>query len=281
MKVNEFISGLVREFYPTDRRELIKRQIEIVLCDFFGLERYELCLENPELGAEDIKRFKNIYRRIENGEPVEYILGNAIFYGLKLNITRDVLVPRQETEVLVEYVIKRYGSKSNVYFCELGVGSGNIAVAIAKYIDCKIVGVDISIDALKVALRNCRMHEVDNKVFLIAGSWWRPLKEIEFDAIIANPPYVSRGELECLDRSVREYEPLVALDGGEDGLDMYRVILEKAHLYLRPQGEIVFEIGWNRERPVRKLIQNTGYFHDIEVLYDGLNHPRVVIARRM
>jgi release factor glutamine methyltransferase len=221
---------------------------------------------------------EDIARRI-NGEPLQYILGEWEFYGLNFKVSQGVLIPRADTEVLVEVSLEYLKHQKLPKVLELCMGSGCISVAIAvNHKGCKVWGVDVSDIALKYARQNINMHSLQQQVFemkgnMLKGECEQTLSE-SFDLIVCNPPYISTGQLSLLDDSVKNYEPLLALDGGSDGLDFYRAFSLWLP-FLKTSGMAAFEIGFNQSEQVAKLLEEIG-MRDIFIKKDYTGVNRVV-----
>ena len=219
-----------------------------------------------------------IARRL-SGEPVAYIAESWEFYGLPMEISTDVLIPRMDTEVLVDTALEYIsGKKPDARVLDLCCGSGCIGCAIAREATgTRVVLVDNSPAALKIAKNNTRLNELNTRVNCIeANALERPPMLLgSFDLIVCNPPYIPTGDLGSLDDSVRKYEPVHALDGGEDGLDFYRTILQNWKLAIRDGGTMMFEVGINQAEEVKKLMRISG-FKDIQSVFDTGEIERVV-----
>ena len=215
-----------------------------------------------------------------NHVPLAYIFGESDFYGRRFKVTDDTLIPRQDTEVVVENAIyriskwqKKNGKKAKVL--DMGTGSGAIAITIQKETGAEVLGTDISDDALKVAVENAK--QLKSETEFAHSNLFSKLSGKKFDFIVSNPPYVETKVFDTLEPEVRLHEPKLALDGGEDGLDFYRKIIKEAPKHLNEDGIIIFEIGYNQEREVSKLLEKD--FEEIEVMKDYGGNPRVVVAR--
>jgi len=221
-------------------------------------------------------------RRLRN-EPVQYITGRREFMGLDFIVSRDVLIPRCDTEILAEYVINELKGRRSVRILDLGTGSGAIAVSIAKYIrDALVIGVDISPGALKVAKHNSSMHGTADRVSFICGDLFKPLAgghyQGYFDAIVSNPPYIPSNDIVTLMPEVRDYEPKTALDGGPDGLGFYRRIIAEAPLYLKPGGLVAVEMGYGQAGEVEGIFASAGRYGPVRLLQDLSGIERVAAA---
>ena len=251
---------------------------------------FELCNENNvnlylEMDNEVMKeiedRFEDGIKRILNDEPMNYVLGYSYFYGYKFIVNKDVLIPRPETEELVCLILSKYdeylkGQKINI--CDVGTGSGAIAISLAKEEpNLNVYASDISSEALEVAKQNAKNNDVVVK--LMCGSMLQPYIEnnIKVDILVSNPPYIKQDEV--LEASVVDYEPHVALFGGEDGLKFYREIFENAHNILNKEGMLFFEIGYDQKENLTKLAKQ--YFENayIEVFKDINGKDRMLFIK--
>jgi len=236
---------------------------------------------HPEyrLDAVESILFKAVLKRRVAGEPFQYISGVQEFYGHEFKVTPDVLIPRPETEILVEAAIKELDHKADAKFCEIGVGSGCIAISILKAVPSAVaVAVDISKAAIDVARMNADSHDVLDRLSLKESDVFSNVSEFEFDLIVSNPPYVTLPDIETLQKEVREFEPRTALVGGQDGLDIIRTLVSEAPKYLRPKGMLLIEIGWDQSDRVREMFENRTW-HDLMLLDDLQGIPRIVQAR--
>lgn len=201
-------------------------------------------------------------RRLK-GEPVAYITGSWQFYGVDLVVTPDVLIPRMDTEVLIDAAKEILtGNKMDARVLDLCCGSGCITCAIAHELPAtRLVAVDLSASALEVCRRNVTDHKLNSRVLCIQADATSspPLGIGNFDLIVSNPPYIPSGEIQSLDRSVRDYEPIWALDGGEDGLRFYKAIIKYWKSILRPGGYLVFEVGEGQAKDVRDMLMAAGF----------------------
>lgn len=217
------------------------------------------------------------------GEPLAYLTGQWEFHGLPMAVSRDVLIPRTDTEVLVEAAVEavRRNEDMQARVLDLCCGSGCISCAISSELPAaKIVAADISAPALEIARRNIRDNRMSSKIVTMHAdaTTWPPMSIGTFDMIVSNPPYIRSCELIELDSSVRDYEPLGALDGGEDGLDFYRAIIKYWTLALRPNGMMMFEVGEGQADTVKNLLIKAGYVW-VDSRFDTLGVERVVIGK--
>ena len=220
-------------------------------------------------------------RRLK-GEPLAYIAGSWEFYGLPFTVTPDVLIPRIDTEVLVACVvraIRAFGMKGRVL--DLCCGSGCIACAVASELPAaRVVAADISLPALDIARKNIKDNKLASRIITIHADakTWPPMSIGSFDVIASNPPYIASDEILTLDSSVRDHEPLGALDGGTDGLDFYRAIIKYWTITLRPNGMMMFEVGEGQADAVKKMLLGAGYVA-VQTVKDTLGVERVVIGK--
>ena len=230
---------------------------------------------------------KLIQRRI-SGEPLQYILGHQEFWSIDFKVDRRVLIPRPETELLVEQslsILSKTSFKRILSVLEIGTGSGAIAIALAKEMkNIFLVATDISKDALAIAMENAKSEGVQSQIEFVNGDLFgpfRPSRERKcFDLILSNPPYIIRPEIGSLAKEVRDYEPIVALDGGEDGLEFYRRLISQAPFYLREGGWLLLEIGQGQRLLVFELIEGGGNFLKPDCIPDLSGIERVVKVQR-
>jgi len=226
-----------------------------------------------------IDKFYEILESRGEGVPLAHLLGEIEFYGYSFKVSPSVLIPRPETEILVEEALKKIPPQGRVL--ELGVGSGCVSLSLAlERPDIKIVGIEISSEALEVAEHNRRHYRLQRRVFWVLGDWFSPLKKLpSFDLIVSNPPYVSRKEWENLSPEVRDFEPPLALIGGEEGLDFIYRTLEEAFFYLKPGGWLLLEIGFSQAEKVAQKAVQCGY--DFHFVKDLSGIKRVLVARSL
>jgi len=266
------------------------REAEILLSYFLEMSRSEIYL-NSDRVLKDIEKAqleKKIQKRIEK-IPLQYINKHQEFMGMDFLVEKGVLIPRPETEILVEEVIrklKNYKCSNSLRVADLGTGTGIIAVSIAKFIeDVIIYATDISKKSLQIALKNAQKHGCKDKIIFLQGDLFEPfmgkIKKNSLDGIISNPPYIDSHDFESLPPEIKDNEPKVALDGGIDGLDYYCKIIKKSPQYLKKNGFIALEVGLNQSKIVKELIIKENNFNqNIEITKDYLGIERVVIAYR-
>lgn len=255
---------------------------EVLLCSILGCERIYLVIEKDRvLSDTEIEKFEECILRRKNNEPVSYITGSREFMSLDFDVSDGILIPRPDTEVLVEEIIKMYKDKK-VNILDLCTGSGAIAVSLAYYLkNATILAVDKYAVCVDTTRKNAIKHNVDDRVNVVTKDVLEELDfDTDFDCIISNPPYIKSDILTTLPPDVQNFEPLYALDGGDDGLIFYRKITEFAKNTLKKGGILAFEIGFDQGNEVRKIIENTGCFDDIRVIEDLAGLDRVVIAEK-
>ena len=211
--------------------------------------------------------------------PLQHILGKAYFYGYEFEVNEDVLIPRPDTEVLVEEVIEIAKNKEDINILDIGTGSGAITVSLAKYLEnAKITSVDISEIALEIGRKNAILNEVDDRITFVKSDLFTNInKEMKFDIIVSNPPYIKREVIDTLDKQVKDFEPYNALEGGIDGLDFYRAITKEAKNFIKEGGTLAYEVGHDQSEDVSKLMKMYGYTN-IYTRKDLQQIDRVVIG---
>ena len=249
----------------------------LILGHVLGCDKAYIYTHNEDtLDRDSSERFFKLIDLRCNGVPVQYITGQQEFMSLNFNAEPGVLIPRQDTEILVETVIdlcRQY--KDPVRILEIGVGSGCIAVSLAHFIkNSSVVAADISDAALKTAYNNALLNGVEDRIDFIKSDIFDKLHSNGFDFIVSNPPYIRRGDIETLQREIRDFEPIEALDGGTDGLAFYREIVKEAPEFLSPGGWLVFEVGYDQACQVKILMEKD--FYDIDVCKDLSGIERVV-----
>jgi release factor glutamine methyltransferase len=255
---------------------------EVLLAHSLGIDKADLYLQlNARATTEQEEEFRELIRRRAEREPVAYITGRKEFWSLDFLVSSDVLIPRPETERLVEVALEYAKlSASQPKIVDLGTGSGAIAIAFAKELpEAKITAVEISAAALDVARRNSARHGIANRIQFLRGDFFAEAAG-KFDVIVSNPPYISRQEWAALPPDIRDWEPQLALDGGSDGLDFYRQIIREAHRYLVPGGHIILEIGAGMARAVADLLNATDFYLSPLVYRDYAGKDRVIAATK-
>jgi release factor glutamine methyltransferase len=258
-------------------------EAELLLGSVLGLDRVGLLIQSARpLTEDELKRYRKSIQRRREGEPVAYILGKREFFGMNFTVDRHVLVPRPETELLVEEALRRtehrplYGRA-----LDLCTGSGCIAISFASMRKTwQTFGADISPEALRVARDNAlHLGAVWNLSFHEGDLFEAVASDAKFELVVSNPPYIERAALSSLPADVRDFEPTIALDGGPDGLDFYRRLAEQAPAHLVPGGVLALEIGSDQASAVQSLLEQRGFF-DLRVQQDFAGHDRVISGKR-
>ena len=227
---------------------------------------------------QEVNYFKAI-KKLCNGIPIQHITNRQEFMKMTFFVDENVLIPRPDTEILVEEVIKIAKKINAKKILDLCTGSGAIAISLAKYIDkSNITAVDISDKALNVAKSNAKNNEVEDRITFVESDLFKNLKKEKYDIIVSNPPYIKKEVLKKLDKEVQK-EPKLALDGGYDGLDFYRKIINKAEEYLKFNGYLCFEIGYDQKEDVENLLKEQEKYINITCKKDLCDNDRVVIAK--
>ena len=215
---------------------------------------------SKELTLLEIEKIKEAIQRLNNDEPLSKILRTREFWSLDFHVTKDTLDPRPDTETLLELALELFLKKDCYNFLELGVGTGCIIISLLKeYVNSNGVGVDISQSALNIASQNRDEHRLQDRLNLLESNWFDRVTG-QYDLIISNPPYIPTLEIESLDRVVKDYDPLLALDGGGDGLRPYEIIASKALDYLAPLGKIILEVGFDQAEDVKEIFKRHGFY---------------------
>jgi release factor glutamine methyltransferase len=232
------------------------------------------------IAEESAGRYTEFVQRRSLGEPIQYITGEMEFYGLPFRVTSDVLIPRPETEHLVEHAIKLAADFAQPRIVDVGTGSGAIAVALAKHLpDARITTIDLSEKALAIARENATRNSVNERMRFLAGDLLGPVAGEQFDLVVSNPPYVPEADRASLSVEVRDYEPGLALFAGEDGLNIYRRLIPAAFDVLAPGGYVLLEIGYGQAEGVRAQLAGTG-FEGIQFIPDLRGIARVACGKR-
>ncbi len=261
---------------------------ELLLAHVMGIERTHLHAEiDCRLTYGEWEHFQWLLNRRAAREPLAYIVGKREFWSLELEVDHHVLIPRPETETLVEAAIETAAQVTGPgprNLLEVGTGSGAVAVALALELkDWAIWATDNSPRALPLARRNANRHKVTDKIEFISGDMFKPVLEkvSYFDMVLSNPPYIATGQLPQLAPEIRDHEPISSIDGGEDGLRFHRGIIEGAPRFLRPGSHLLLEMGAGQDGAVAGLINSTGNFSRPAFKPDLAGIPRVVRARVM
>ena len=277
--------------------EFPRLDAEVLLAHCLGWSRIDLYARYDQIPSEEIrKQFKSLIGRRLEGCPVAYLVGRKEFFGLALEVSPAVLIPRPESEYVVLEFLRLAKENSHPRVLDIGTGSGNLAVAVAhQHPGAQVTAIDISPEALAVASRNAQRHKVADRIRFLSGDLFAPLSEpgvpssepgalatgeARFDFILSNPPYIAHEDIPTLPRGVRDYEPHLALDGGPGGFAIFDRLIAGAVPHLRPGGYLIVEIGSPQEKPAREQLANRGDYELGETIRDGSGHPRVLSARK-
>lgn len=256
-------------------------QVELLLAGVLQLPRLQLYLNfDRRLSDVEIARAREWVQRRGRREPLQHILGTANFLGLELEVTPDVLIPRPETELLAERAAKFLREREHPTVLDLGTGSGCLPIYLTHAVpDATALALDVSPAALAVARRNATTHGVDTRItFRESDGFAAVEREARFDLIVSNPPYIPAAEIATLQPEVRDFDPRLALDGGEDGLSFYRMLSEGAARFLKTDGKLMAEFGDGQADAVRRLFEARDWTVE-EVVSDYRPTPRFLIAR--
>jgi len=259
--------------------ESARRDADVLLMHTLKKSRAWLMAHGDELLSDELfLSYTELLERRRRGEPIQYITGETEFYGLPFRVTPEVLIPRPETEHLVEKVIELAARFEQPRIVDVGTGSGAIAVALAhEWLSAVITAIDLSSSALAIARENAKRNEVDLR--FLDGDLLAPVAGECFEIVVSNPPYVPSGDRATLSVEVREYEPALALFAGDDGLDVYCRLIPAAFGALVPGGYVALEIGYGQSKAITELLAKAG-FEQIEFVPDLQGIPRVASARR-
>ena len=241
--------------------------------------QYLIVYDNQKLTDKEEQEYLKYIELVAQGEPIEHITHQKEFMKLSFYVDENVLIPRQDTEVLVEEVIKIAKNIRAKKILDLCTGSGAIAVSLAKYLEnTQITALDISGKALDVAIANAKNNHVQEKITFVESNLFQNLGQEKYDIIVSNPPYIRRKEIETLDKEVRK-EPKIALDGGEDGLDFYREIINKGYEYLKYGGYICLEIGYDQKEEVMQIIKENKQYMEPYCKKDLYDNDRIIVTK--
>jgi release factor glutamine methyltransferase len=258
------------------------REAETIIAHCLTTDRATLYRDNPQIPKDLAIKIDGLVERRAKREPLQYILGYVEFFGLKIKVGQGVLIPRPETEILAEEAIKIISKfeirNSKLRILDLCTGSGCLALSLAKeFRDAQVYGTDTSATAIHYAQENSALNGIKNITFIM-GSLFEPVKKLTFDLIVSNPPYIRSNDIKDLQPEIKDWEPQDALDGGEDGLDYYRLIISAARNYLNEEGYLMLEIGINLADAVKGMAKDAG-LKDIILIKDYAGIDRILIAK--
>ncbi len=288
MKVLELLNWSTH--YLNDHQiENPRLNAELLLAHSLNLNREGLYTHlHDSSGEEERENVERLIKRRISGEPLQYILGHQEFWSIDFRVDPRVLIPRPETELLVEQslsILSETFLKRSPYVLEIGTGSGAIAISLAKEMrELFLVATDISSEALLVARENAKSVGVLHRIAFVRGDLFGPFRWVRekgpFDLILSNPPYVVCSEIQNLAKEIKDHEPIRALDGGKDGMEFYQAITSQAPFYLRKGGWLLVEIGEGQGKKVSAMIEEGGSFRRLERINDLSGIERVVKAQR-
>ena len=277
------------ELRRNGRKKLIENNIEdaIIKADILiqfvlNMDKMQLIInQENEVSEENENIYLTYIEQVISGKPVQYITNEQEFMNLKFYVDENVLIPQPDTEILVEEAIKTIDEirpEKNIKVLDLCTGSGAIAIAIKKYAEdakkqIEVYASDISEEAIKIAEKNAKRNDVH--INFILSDMFQKMQEKDFDIILSNPPYIETQTISRLSKEV-QYEPHMALDGGEDGLEFYRVIAKNAHEYLNKNGSILLEIGYNQKKKVMQIFEEAKKYSNIRCIKDLSDNDRVI-----
>ena len=277
----------IEELLRNARKKLIEKKVEdaeliarVLLQFVLKIDRNELVLKQDQnMEEEQIREYENAIEKVIEGTPLQYITRKQEFYGLNFYVNENVLIPQPDTEVLVEETIKIIKENSFNKVIDMCSGSGCIGISIAKNVDyVQLTMLDIDRLALEVSKINSERILPDRKINFIESDMFAELEE-EFDVIVSNPPYIETNTIKTLSKQVQN-EPKIALDGGEDGLEYYKTLIDESHKYLSDNGYLCMEIGYNQKEDVIKLLEKNGNYINIYAKQDLSGNDRIVVAQR-
>lgn len=267
------------EYFAKAGLDTPRLDAEVLLCHVLHKERIHLYVHfDQPLSKEELAQFKAYIKERVQHKPVAYIVGYKDFMGLEFKVTADTLIPRPDTEILVEAVISRLKTGDDTgIIADIGTGTGAICLSLLNYLtSLRAVTVDISTKALAVAKENAQRLGLADRIEFYQGDLLEPIKDGQFTAIVSNPPYIPEGDIAALAVDVKDYEPISALVAGPDGLDCYRRLVAEAGALLRAGGFLAMEIGINQREPLEQLAQGMGW-GKVEVIKDLAGIDRVLI----
>ena len=283
LKLLRWTANYFQERIPENPR----MEAEILLAHALGCRRLDLYLHHDQpLEEDELTRFRNLVKRRANREPAAYILGYKEFWSLPMQVTPEVLIPRPDTECLVETVLdtlKKQPHTGQGRLLEPGVGSGAVSIALAKERpELNILASDLNPGAVAVAKRNARRHHLDRRIQFFVGHWLDPLRPDTplFDFIVSNPPYIPTAELDQLAPEITSHEPVRALDGGPDGMQCITALIRSASVFLKPGGYLVLEMGCDQKSRVEAVVNGCPQYSEMDFRKDYAGHHRVVRLRK-
>jgi release factor glutamine methyltransferase len=275
--------NLSTEFLKNKGIESPRINAELLLAHILNCKRLNLYLsfERP-LAENELQQYRELLKRRSKFEPLQYIIGSVEFYGIDFKVNPTVLIPRQETEILVENIIGYFNNSGNIKILDIGTGSGNIAVSLAKNLHNSFVtGIDISDEALSLARENALLNSVIERTDFVKLDFLKEdLSQNDFDLVVSNPPYISLEDFETLRPELRDHEPKFALTDFNSGFHFYEIISAKSVNLLKPGGKLFFEVGKDQFSKVAAIMEQYNY-QNIIVIKDYSNIERVIMGDRL
>lgn len=269
------------QYFQSKEMDTPRLDGDVLLSHVLGKDRIYLYTHYDQpLIQEELDAFRPLVQQRAKGHCVAAIIGEKDFMGLTFKVNDKVLIPRPDTETLIEHVLGTYSKDSHIRILDVCTGPGTILLSLLHYLpNASGVGLEISTDALSVAEENCDRFNVNNRVQLLESDMFSSLsdKTEKFDLIVSNPPYIRTGDAKLLSQDVLN-EPHIALFGGEDGLEFYRILAKECGTYLKSQGRIAFEVGYNQSEEVSTLLKEVGHYSNIQCIADLGGNNRVVTA---
>ncbi len=269
---------LATEYFEKKNIESARTNAELLLAHLLNCKRLDLYLKfDRPLSDTELNSYREMISRRGKYEPVQYIIGHEEFFGFKFIVNQSVLIPRPETEILVESIISMYQGISNLIVLDIGTGSGNIAICLKKHLSIEhLDAVDISSDAINIAKQNAELNLVDGINFInqnICNGFVPPSGK--YDVIVSNPPYITKEDYQNLQKEILLYEPKSALTDDKDGLEYYKSIVKFSANNLKQNGKLFFELGIGQVKEVEEILQKSG-FNNIEIQKDYQQIDRVI-----
>lgn len=280
MQVREALKLATKKFMESSTPSLDAR---LLLAHALNYSQEKLLINYDKELEQDIEtRFFEFVARREEQEPIAYILGRQEFYGLEFAVNKHVLIPRPETELIIDILKEdstRKGQNDNIDILELGIGSGAVSVCLAKEILlANITAAEVSDQAIEIAQSNVSRHKVQNQVKILKSDWYSALDKGEkYDYIVSNPPYICRSEIYQMSKETIDFEPDLALYADNEGLSSYQAIIQNAKNFLKNDGKLVFEIGYSQKNMILDLLKRAG-FENTSVKQDLSGLDRIIVA---
>lgn len=280
VSINEALNHAYKELNNKVATPLL--DAKVFLCHILGVDKLYLIVNKDRvLSDNEYNEYNKLIQNRLLGIPVQYLVKNQEFMGLDFYVEEGVLIPRPDTEILIEKILKSIDNSKEYKIVDIGTGSGAITVSLAKYIkNSHIYSVDISKRALEIGKKNAMSHGVLSQIDFLQGSIYDPIDSLglegKIDIIVSNPPYIPTKDIENLQIEVAKYEPKLALDGGHDGLKFYRKIIDKAPQYLKDNGILALEVGHDQAKEIVSLMKEKESYDNIEITKDLSGIERVV-----